>query len=1572
MEVFTLKTSVRRTTVPPITPVKRSEYLPLSFAQQRLWFLAQIQGGKEAYNESFGVHLKGQLDRIALLQVLDRIVERHEALRTTFTLVAGKPMQRIVSVEESRFHLVEHDLRLDATRELEHLIVEEIRNGFDLERGPLIRGRLIRQGADEHILLITMHHIVSDGWSAGVLINEVGILYSAIARGEADPLPKLRLQYGDYAVWQRKLIEDDVVRQQGEYWRSALAGAPARLELPTDNPRPPQLDYTGDTLKVTVDERLTECLSSLSKRHGTTLYVTLLTGWAVLLGRISGQLDLVIGTPVANRGRPEIEDLIGFFANTLAMRLDLSGSPTISEMLDRVKTRTLAALQHQDIPFEQVVEIARPVRSSSHNPLFQVMFAWQNTPTRALILPGLEVCPLQDMPRAAAKFDMSLSLRPAGNAIVGELEYATALFERSTVKRYLGYFRRLLEAMVNSDTEAVDRLPLLPDEERQQLLYGWNDTTVEYPQDKCIQELFEEQVRKTPEAVAVVFEEASLSYAELNRRANGLAHYLRELGVRPDARVAICLRRGFEMIVALLAVLKAGGAYVPLDPAHPEERLLYMLEDSAPVAVLTQGDLEGLFAETAGALPVIDMTAAATAWKDQPETDPDRARVGLTPGHLAYVIYTSGSTGSPKGVMNEHRGICNRLVWMQCAYRLGFDDAVLQKTSFGFDVSVWEFFWPLLAGARLVVARPEGHKDPVYLCEAIQRNNITTIHFVPSMLHVFLKHANGEKCCSLVHVISSGEALPGHLARRFQELLPSAKLHNLYGPTEAAVDVTAWTCRPHISQGASIPIGRPIANTRIYILDGHRAPVPLGAAGELYIAGVGVARGYLNRPELTAERFVKDPFVADGEARMYKTGDLGRWLANGTIEFLGRNDLQVKIRGYRIELGEIETRLAECAGVREAVVTAQEDTMGDKRLIAYYTCADLNGPSVGAKELRAHLMQKLPEYMVPAAYVRLESLPLTANGKLDRNALSTTEAGGYGMREYEAPVGEIETALAEIWAELLKLEQVGRNDNFFELGGHSLLAVTVIERMRQIALQMDIRTLFATPKLAELAAAVGPQETVIEVPPNRIPEGCMVISPEMLPLVRLTAEEIERIVSKVPGGAANIQDIYPLAPLQEGILFHHLMGGEGDPYLLSTEFSFDSRARLNAYVKAMQAVVDRHDILRTAVVWEGLPEPVQVVWCKAVLPVEEVEIDPVVGDVAKQLYERFNPRRYGIDVRQAPLLRIYVTHDPVQQRWLMMLLRHHLTGDHSTQEIMQEEIAAHLLDQADRLPAPLPFRNLVAQARQGVRKEEHEAYFRQLIGDVEEPTAPFGLLDVQRDGTGIEDARLEVDAEVARLLRKHARKLGVSPASICHLAWAQVLARVAVRGDVVFGTVLLGRMQGGAGSDRAMGLFINTLPVRISIGDEGAEASVRRIHRQLAELLRHEHTQLAQAQRFSAVPTHTPLFSALLNYRHSKGGAQAQSEESKRAWEGIEALYAEERSNYPLTLNVDDLGEGFRLTVLVKASIKPMRVCEYMHTALASLVGALDTAPAKAVHSLEVLPEDERRQVLYGWNDTPV
>ncbi|CAJ4591656.1 syringomycin synthetase [Burkholderia pseudomallei] len=1093
--------------LPPIPLAPRDGRIALSLAQQRLWFLTQLEGVSEAYHMSGAVRLDGPLNREVLQRALNRIVMRHEALRTCFVREEGEPIQ--VIQPHADLTVSYHDLREaeQSEQRAKDLSQAHASAPFDLSRDLPVRVLLLQLADEAHVVQVVMHHIASDGWSVGVFLQELSALYGSFIAEQGDPLAPLPLQYADYAAWQRRWLASGQLEKQGAFWQTNLSGAPTLLELPTDRPRPPKQSHAGASVEVKLGAALSERVKRLSQRHGVTPYMTLLSSWAAVLSRLSGQEEVVIGSPVAGRNRTEVEALIGFFVNTLALRLDLSSEPTVGELLKRTKAQVLSAQAHQDLPFDQVVERVKPPRSTAHPPLFQVMFVWQNMPAGELTIPGLTIRAVET-PLQTAQFELTLSLREAGDDIVGHLNYASALFDESTVRRYVTYWRRLLEGMTAGPANvSVARLPLLDEAERKQVVYAWNATERDYPIEQCIHQLFEAQVDRKPEAIALTFDGRRLSYAELNARANRLAHYLQGRGVGPDRLVALCAERGIEMVVGLLAILKAGGAYVPLDPSHPPERLRRMLDDTNPVAVLVDDigadALASFGSHVAARSPRVHLSRDIAQWRACSPANPPTPRERAA-RRLAYVIYTSGSSGEPKGVMNEHRGVVNRLWWMQQTYALDERDAVLQKTPFSFDVSVWEFFWPLMSGARLVIAKPEGHKDPAYLSELIDRERVTTLHFVPSMLQAFLEDEGAARGCgSVKRVMCSGEALPPSLVKRFYRCLPDARLHNLYGPTEAAVDVTAWACDAE-EGGASVPIGRPIANTRIYVLDEYGQPVPRGVAGELYIGGVQVARGYLNRPELTRERFVDDPFVAGG--RLYKTGDLARWRTDGSLEYLGRNDFQVKIRGFRIELGEIEAQLAKVAGVRETVVLAREaapDTKrhaasnensasnsGEKRLVAYYT------GDADATALRAQAAQHLPSYMVPSAYVRLDAWPLTPNGKLDRHALPAPADDAYARAEYEAPQGAKEEALAAIWKDLLPVERISRHDNFFELGGHSLLAITLIEHMRRANLHADVTTLFTAPTLADLAVRVGASRGDTYVPPNLIPGDAANGTPE--------------------------------------------------------------------------------------------------------------------------------------------------------------------------------------------------------------------------------------------------------------------------------------------------------------------------------------------------------------------------------------------------------------------------------------------------------------------------------------------
>jgi amino acid adenylation domain-containing protein len=1043
-----------RAAVPTLAPAPRTGRVPLSFAQQRLWFLEQLGGLGTAYSMRKRIRLHGALDRAALGMALDRIIARHEALRTTFPAVDGAPEQRVASVAEAGgLRLVDDDQ-----------MGGEDEAPFDLARGPLIRGRLVRLAPDEHVLQLTMHHVVSDAWSMGVFVRELGALYAAFHAGRPDPLPPLPVQYADYAVWQRRWVDGERLQRQAEYWRAALAGVPEALELPTDRPRPARWDARGGAVAVALDAELTAALRALSRRHGTTLFMTLLAGWAAVLGRLSGQADLVIGTPTANRGQREIEGLIGFFVNTLALRADLTGTPTVAELLARVKARVLEAQAHQDIPFEQVVERLQPVRSLARTPLFQVMFVWE-TAREPVELAGLRA-EETDASAGAAKFDLTLALTEVDGGLRGQIQYAAALFDAATVERHAGYLRRVLAAMVTDDRRPIAELPLLPDEERELLVHAWNRTAAIDPAGSCVHEWIEAQVARTPAADAVAFEGVAVSYEELNARANRLAHHLRALGVGPDRFVALCMTRSLEMVVSLLAVLKAGGAYVPLDPQYPAERLHYMAEDSEPRVVLTQRPLRAMCDGIRAV--VLEVTAEGTESAAYPRTNPDHGDV--TPEHLAYLSYTSGSTGRPKGVMICHRSLMNYVTFARSQYAGGQPANFPLHSSLGFDLTVTSIFVPLLTGGTIVVYGDgvDAKDGGAALRRALQDDRVDVVKLTPS--HLLALRPRDVVHRRVKRLIVGGEDLTTALARSFSDASGGAlAIDNEYGPTEATVGCTVHTFDPAADVRGSVPIGGPIRNAQMYIADHRGAPAPVGVIGEMYIGGVGLARGYWRRPALTAERFVPDWLSGTPGARLYTTGDLGRWLGDGTMEFLGRSDRQVKVRGVRIELGEIESRLLEHPGVDEAAVLAREGARGRKQLVAYW----VGDARTSTDMLRTYLVERLPDAMVPSAYVRVEALPRTSHGKLDATRLPSPTDDAYARRTFEAPQGEVEESLAAVWSGVLGVERVGRWDHFFELGGHSLLAVQVIERLRQRGLRGGVQSLFLTPVLADFASALG-------------------------------------------------------------------------------------------------------------------------------------------------------------------------------------------------------------------------------------------------------------------------------------------------------------------------------------------------------------------------------------------------------------------------------------------------------------------------------------------------------------------
>jgi amino acid adenylation domain-containing protein len=1056
---------------------------PLSFSQQRLWFVNQLDPDSP-FNISIAVRLSGTLNVEALQQALNAIVARHESLRTTFVSVDESPIQVIsegYSVELKVIELGElhnnncEDNNCEAT--IEKILKEETQYPLNLSSDLMLRATLLRLNSEEHVLLLVMHHAASDGWSVGILFKELAGFYEAFSTGTPSPFPELPIQYADYAYWQRQWLSGEVLQTQLDYWKQQLADAPRVLSLHTDKPRPSVQTFQGGTKFFHFDLDLMQKLKTLSQQSGATIFMTLLAAFATLLYRYSGQEDVVIGSPIANRNRSEVESLIGCFINTLALRTRLTGNPTFLELLEQVRSTTLGAYDHQDFPLEKLVEELQPERSLSHAPIFQVMFVLQNAPIGKLELPGLTLTPLE-VEDLTAKDDLFLSMMETETGLTGELVYNSSLFEVATIERMVENFHTLLSSIVSNPQQRVAQLPILSTTEHHKLLEKWNETSADYPYKQCFSELFEAQVARTPDAVAVVFEDQKLTYQQLNTRANIWARYLVEQGVGAETIVALLSERNIDFLTAILAIFKAGGAYLPLNPEHPPERLHQVLSQSQVPLVLTAIKWESMVSPMLGSLDTKPKLLSLENL-DSLDYSSENIPIRSNPENLAYVIYTSGSTGEPKGAMLEHRGMLNHLYAKIKDLQLNASDVVAQTAAQTFDISIWQFLVALLVGGRVEIINSEIATDPTQLLSLVQCQRISILEIVPSLLRMILqqmelKGATQTELSCLRWLLLTGETLLPNLCRQWFEYYPSIPMMNAYGPTECSDDVTHYPIhQPPKEEILNLPIGRPVSNTQLYVLDSHLQPLPIGVVGELYVGGVGVGRGYLNNPTLTSLAFIENPFNNSQSqipnSKLYKTGDKARYLPDGNIEFLGRIDYQVKIRGFRIELGEVEAVLSKYQLVQSVVVMAREDHPGNQYLAAYI----VSSQEIVKSELRDYLKQKLPDYMVPSAIVQIPSIPLTPNGKVDRRALPVPDIGIALHSGFVPPCTSTQADLANLWAEILNLKLVGIYDNFFDLGGHSLLATQVISRIRStLGVELPLRRLFEEPTVAALAESI--------------------------------------------------------------------------------------------------------------------------------------------------------------------------------------------------------------------------------------------------------------------------------------------------------------------------------------------------------------------------------------------------------------------------------------------------------------------------------------------------------------------
>ncbi|WP_416212277.1 non-ribosomal peptide synthase/polyketide synthase [Nostoc sp. DedSLP03] len=1554
--------------------LKRSENteIPLSYAQQRLWFLDQFEPNSASYNIPFGLRLVGTLNVVALQQSLIEIIHRHEALRTNFVTVDGKPSQIIQTATNWTLTVVDlqHLPVTEQKTAAQQLVQQQALLPFDLASDALIRATLVVLSPTQQWLLVCMHHVVSDGWSIGVFVEDLQALYNAYSQGQPSPLLPLPIQYADFAIWQRRWLVGEVLQSQLSYWKQQLANAPTFLPLPTDRPRPAVQTFNGAYLEFALSAELTQQLTKLSQEQGCTLFMTLLAAYNTLLYRYTGQEDILVGTPIANRDRTEIEGLIGFFVNTLVMRTDLSLNPTFNELLPRIREMALPAYAHQDLPFEMLVEALQPERDLSHTPLFQVMFVLNNASISEIELTGLSVSSLP-IESAIAKFDLTLGMEntntsttlSTSNGLVGWWEYNTDLFDSSTIERMTGHFVTLLEAIVANPQERISQLPMLTASEQQQLLVEWNDTSVDYPIDKCIHQLFEEQVERTLNAVAVVFENQQLTYRELNCRANQLAHYLQSLGVGADVLVGICVERSLEMVVGLLGILKAGAAYVPLDLEYPQDRLSFMLEDAQVSVLLTQQHLVEKLPEHQARIVCLD-----TYWEIILQSNQQNPITGVQASNLAYVIYTSGSTGKPKGAINTHLGICNRLLWMQQAYQLTEIDCVLQKTPFSFDVSVWEFFWPLLTGARLVVAKPGGHKDSGYLVNLILEQQVTTLHFVPSMLQIFLEEQGLKDCSSLKRVICSGEALPKELQERFFASL-GCQLHNLYGPTEAAIDVTFWECQPE-SNLKTVPIGRPISNTQIYILDQNLQPVPVGVPGELHIGGAGLARGYLNRPELTEQKFIPNPFsgsrgageqrsrgarerrrkIAQSPAsspRLYKTGDLARYLPDGNIEYLGRIDNQVKIRGFRIELGEIEVALSQHQNVQTSVVIVREDIPGEKRLISYIVLQPEQPPTV--RELRSFLKSKLPEYMVPSAFVILESLPLTSNGKIDRRALPAPEPSSESREKYVAPRTPLEEILAQIWVQVLKVELVGTHDNFFTLGGHSLLATQLVSRVRSsLKVELPLRSLFAAPTIAQLA-----------------------------PLIQqLQQQDLEFAAPPILRQANNAETTLSFA--QQRLWF--LDQFEPNTAIYNIPFGLRLLGNLNqtALEQSLVEIIYRHEALRTNFITvDG--QAAQIIqtetnWTFTVVDLKHLPLTEQ-KTAAQKLVQQQALLPY--DLESEALIRGTLVVLSETEQWLLVCM-HHVVSDGWSIGVFVHELQAlyNAYSQGQPLPLlplPIQYADFAIWQRQwlvGEVLQSQLSYWEQQLANA--PT--FLPLPTDRPRPSVQTfngANMEfaLSDELTQRLLQLSQKQGVTLFMTLLAAYNTLLYRYTGQEDILVGTPIANRDR--TELEGLIGFFVNTLVMRTDLSlNPSFNELLPRIREMALSAYAHQDLpfeMLVEALQPERDLSHTSLFQVMFVLQN------APMSEIELTGLTVSSLPIESSTaKFDLTLSMENTATGLFGWWEYNTDLFSRITIERMTGHFVTLLEGIVSNPTEQISQLPILTATEQHQLLVEWNDTRV
>ena len=1514
---------------PPLQRCSRQHPLPLSFGQERLWFLSRYEFETGLYNVPVALRLRGALNIEAIKASLQEIVVRHEVLRTSFPEAGNSPIQSIEAETELAVAVVE--IGEDELAQVLHL---QARQPFDLSHGPLIRASLFRITSQDHVLLVVFHHIVCDGWSLGIMLRELGVLYDAFSRGAVSPLQPLPIQYADFSAWQREWLQGDLLERQLEYWKHQLADLEA-VDLPTDRPYPGMPMLAGATEVSRLSQPLVGKLKSLSRQRDVTLFMTLLAGFKILLYRYTGRTDIACGSPVANRNRQEIEPLIGFFLNTLVLRTTLSADSSVAELLRQIREVSLQAYAHQDIPFERLVEALNPTRDLRRTPLFQTMFVLQNAPLPKLPWNGLEATP-RILETGTAEFELTLAVREQEDGLELSLEYRTELFDAERMRRLLRHYEILLEEIVDGVERRIGEIGILSEIEKQQLLVEWNNTRIEYQRKKCLAELLEEQARRTPDAVAIVYEESQLTYANLNRRANQLANHLGDLGVGPEVRVGICVQRSLEMIIGLLGILKAGGAYVPLDPNYPLDRLKFMIDDAELKLLLTCG--EAAEAVPKGVAHIVNFDVDGEQIAHQDDSNPP---LTINPDNLAYVIYTSGSTGRPKGVAVSHGAVCNQLGWQIRAFQLSDSDAFLQKASVSFDASIGEIFAPLLAGARVIAARAGGERDLDYLVKLVGSQEVTCIDLPPSLLQALLLTPGIAAWTSLRLVISGGEALGPELVKSWPDK-SSATLLNTYGPTEATVQSTFTG---DLTGKETVPIGKPIANTQVYVLDHRCQQMPAGVPGELCIGGDGLARGYLNRPELTAEKFVPNPFAKTPGERLYRSGDRGRWWSDGNLEYLGRTDRQVKIRGYRVELEEIESALGRHAAVQQTAVIAGHDQEGSPRLIAYVVSQPET--SVSASELRNHLKNKLPEHMVPGAFVFLEKMPRTASGKVDQKALPEPESQG-GTKEGSAPaLTPTEELIAGIWASLLGASNIGQEDNFFDLGGHSLLATQLSSRLKQVFhRELDLRSIFEFPILKDLSACV---DRVI----NRVQPSTF------QPIVPI-----------------NGKGALPLSSQQERLWFVDRYSSSGVAYSLPGAVRLKGDLNKEAMRQSFQEIVRRHEILRARFVQVGAKPQLQI--CEnARFELHELDLrDPISGMAAEERVNRELKEEAArpFVLSEGDLFRVRLLRIGDQEHILLVTI-HHIVFDGWSVGVLVSELSA--LYDAYSKGNPSPLADLEIQyadyavwqreMSETGRLTEGLEYWKQQLHDlpVLELPADHARAAVQSFRGTTEEWKLP--AEVSAGLKTLSQEHGVTLFMALLAGFQILLARYSGQADITVGSPIANRAHPQL--QALIGFFVNTLVLRGDLSGNPPVGEVLRRTRELC-LAAYAHQTVPLEKLVDELEPHrdlsqNPLFQVAMVFENTAVRTMQLH--------GVEMTLlpsAAPGAKFDLSLVIEEGPQNLYGFIEYSTDLFERETISQMLRHYNQVLREMVHDPRHCVSTLPLLEQAERHQLLFDWNQT--